>query len=322
MKQHFYLRLLFCAHLLWLTAVLAAEHDAAPNIDPSTLAVVRSTARLVIQADHLDIDWSALNKRGQTDIDAFIKSFDGSGAVEIDLKCNLDAKTFSLHLKEKNEPHRTVSIEHTSKPGLLVSLETPGKSSTRLEWGSLGSVVLTSTHGDEKRTIEAGTFVALLEKDPVSVQVEMLHPLADWGIEVAPHSALPVVMAAAVSAFWQPEPEIKKKVDALLEQLHDGDDIETATGRLIKIYPLAIGYLQYSAKMDENQKVKDALKTVIAAHPGIQKAIPYVLEKHLNSDRDYMQHLADSVPVFRAAARAIMSKLDFKDARDDIDPFK
>ena len=296
-----------CLVVLLLSQVACFAEDHGVKLDAATLELVRKIAPLAITNERLDLDLAALNARGEDEVRGGTKVLSKSTSVDADARINVDSTEFSLSLEEKDPPHRKVFMVRSIRDGFAVNIEdTATQSAVRFAEPNSGEISLTISNGGQSTVIKAATFVAMIQQEPVKVQLALLHPLADWGIDLALHPSLPVVIAAAVSGFCDPAPAVAGKVDALIQQLRDGNT--DATGPLTKIYPMAIARIKYAAEWEKDPKVRDALAKVIASHPGIARAIPYVLQNRLHEDKKYLESLT-KIPLFREAAESVLRTL-------------
>lgn len=231
-----------------------------------------------------------------------------------------DKKILVLHLAEKAGGERMFAIETQAQGGMSIRIENRSKGlSVVLAQGAAGQVAFVATLNGQLTTLGEVSFGALMRKNPDTVQNLFLHPLADMGIVLGPSPELPAVMAAAISGFSAPASETARRVGVLLKDVGD-EDMETrqkATAALIDIFPLAIRQVTQASEKTGDAEVTMRLRRVLAAHPGIARALPFVKEKRLHTNREYLLEIMAQAPFFKAAARARLAELCGKDYGDD-----
>jgi hypothetical protein len=151
----------------------------------------------------------------------------------------------------------------------------------------------------------AADFESLLKAHADKLQIYFLRPLADMGVQIAPHKYLPPVMAAATVGYSRPPPDLAKQATDLIAKLsaEKPEDRDAAAADLTKLYPRAIFTILEAEKTAEGE-VKARLQKVIAAHPGIAKARAFVEKEKLHEDRAYIIDIFATVPFFKDAAHA------------------
>lgn len=244
------------------------------------------------------------------------------GFAAKDFDCNVvySATRYSFALAEKTGPQRKLWFDEDEKLGIIVRFENPAQ---KLD---LHFTVTPdgAFNGECKRDgnaipLEGATFVAVLQSEPAKLQVHFLRPLTDLGVSLALHKYLPIAMAAATSGFGAPAPEHTKRADQLLERLksEEAAEREAAMADLIKHFPFAVKYLSDAAEKADDPESKMRLAKVLAAHPGIAKALPWVRNQKLQEDHVYLLDLLAHVPMFKASARQRLTELYGKDYGDD-----
>ena len=229
-------------------------------------------------------------------------------------------KTFGLQLNEKGAAERSLSVSDAPAKGLTLQLDDQkAGSSLLLTQAPGGPFKLVIRHGKESTELAGASFEALLKSAPDRVQLSLLRPLAKLGITLPPSPYLPTVMAAATSGFGVAAPDTAKQADQLIAKLSDEDmEIrEQATQELVRLFPHAVRHLEETLKNAGDEETKMRLRKVSAAHPGIAKARPFVLEKKLHEDRAYLLEILAHVPFFKSAARARLAELYGKDHGDE-----
>ncbi|MCW8133482.1 MAG: hypothetical protein KIS92_24270 [Planctomycetota bacterium] len=227
---------------------------------------------------------------------------------------------YTFQLSEKAGERRKLAVRWSKAAGLSIVLVRPARESYAcLTQAPDGSARLMLLQGDAILVHDAAAFEGLLKEAPDKLQIHLLRQLADVGITLPPSRFLPVCMAAATSGFGASSPEAAKQADELIAKLsaEKPEDRDAATGALIRLYPFAVRKLSAAADSAENADVKARLAKVVAAHPGIAKALPWVEAQKLHEDRAYLREILARVPFFKAAARQRLAELYGKDYGDD-----
>ena len=276
--------------------------EAAPDA-PDVVAAPLSSLHLDISSGHLDATWlgsapGMLNK--DIKINAFIQ--------------NPEKHALLLNMVEQSITGRELELNvHGSELDLSVRLPSQERAAT-LHQDDTG-VTFTITNGKVQTPIHTKSFHELVRKNTGDVQGQLLRPLADLGITLDPAPDLPVIMALASSGYADPDAATLEKITPLVADLKSDakGNRDKAIGALIKLYPLAIRYIDTLSHTSEDAAIKSGLVTVIAAHPGIQRMRPYVEKSGLQNDRKYLQGIVDEVPLLSNAAKmrlAELAKLD------------
>ncbi len=275
--------------LLLTSRPLRAEEPA-----PSIL----NALHLEIVNEHLTASWTGASP-GTTS-----KNFEFRAFIH-----NPDKHFLNVKVVEKEAPHRQLNL--VSKDGDIQELTL-----TTLD----AKEVLSLTQNENGASLaplgnsppfHAGSFRDLMRQNTGPVQSGLLHPLAELGVTIELSPDLPVVMALAASGYSAADPAIVAKINALLPQLTDKDEVVSSKAKadLNKLFPLAIKHLTGLAKSTTDAALKAQLESMIAAHPGIAKAREYVEKNQLQNKRDYLKSIVDGVPLLKDAAAMRLKEL-------------
>lgn len=295
---------------------LEADKNANPNPDPAW-PLCRYRFDRLLRA----LNRNRIVRNGET---RMLKDFFswtlGGGTADGDCKINTTTGMLELRVTERTGQMRSVKWKEEKTEGVVLELVRNAEDrAVRYLQDPKGAATLVVMDDEKPVEFTAANFTDLLRKHPAQTQVKLLRPLSEAGIALPMHPLLPPVMAAATTGFGEAAAEHAAQADALIAKLADADAAvaEEATGALVKLYPFAVQHVRAAEAKAENAKTKRRLQVVIAAHPTITQAMPFVEAKKLHEDKAYLLDLLANVPFFRKSARARLAVLYGKDYGDD-----
>ncbi len=238
---------------------------------------------------------------------------------------NRKTREFRLKFKEERVLKNDLSITQSNNL-LIIRLEsTDVGAGFDFTQKPNGEAELSFNQGIAKRFVRAAGLHELTQKYMAEMQLNFFRPLSDAGVQIALSPELPVTMAAAAAGFSDPLPEHAKKADALIQAIAEAatpEDRARAVTDLTRFFPQAIFRVAQAAGSTRDPLLKAALQKVIAAHPGIAAAMPFVKLHKLHEDREYLFDIFEHVPLLKDAARARLAVLYGKDYGDDPEVWK
>ena len=264
--------------------------------------------------------------RGNADFDfSEIKLNLDSATCLLVYELNRQKREFNLRFKEERVLEYNLSITQSLNILLIHFENLNANGGFNFTQKPHGEVELSYDKGATKAFVRGENLRDAIQKHAAEIQMNFLRPLADAGVQIALSIDLPVVMAAATTGFSEPLPEIAKKADALISAIAisaTAEERARAVTELTRFYPQAIYHVFQASEKETNPDLKTVLKRVIAAHPGIIRAVPFVLAKKIHEDRAYQFDLFEHAPLFKDAARARLAVLLGKDYGDNPDAWK
>ena len=240
---------------------------------------------------------------------------------------SMNRKTRDFRLKFKEERILKADLTITHNNNLLIVRVENTDIGTGFDFTQQpsGEAELSYSDGEAKRFVRAASFHELLQKNAAEVQLNFIRPLGDLGVQIALSPDLPVVMAAAATGFSEPNADTVKKADGMIDAIAAAPTPEDRARRvteLARFYPQAIFHISLVAQSTQDATLKAALQKVVAAHPGIARALPYVKIQKLHEDRGYLLEIFENAPLFKDAARARLAILFGRDYGDDVENWK
>jgi len=240
---------------------------------------------------------------------------------------SMNRKTRDYRLKFKEEKILKADLTITHNNNLLIVRVENTDVGTGFDFTQQpnGEAELSYSDGEAKRFVRAASFHELCQRNTAEVQLNFIRPLGELGVQIALSPDLPVVMAATTTGYSEPNAETVKKADSMIDAIATAPSPEDRARRvteLTRFYPQAIFHVNLVAQTTQDATLKAALQKVIAAHPGIARALPYVKIQKLHEDRDYLLDLFENAPLFKDAARTRLAAILGKDYGDDVENWK